>query len=758
MKTKNLLAFVSILAFFVFLSISGLGLAQIPEVLASAPKNFPTQTDTVLDVCMNNEPETLYYYAEGRSQWQNQILSAVYDGPMDNRTYAYQPVIFEAVPTLDNGGAITATVTVTSGDLILNDGGNVVPLEMGVSYLPSGCYDATCAVNYTGGLVDMEQLVVTHTLLSGLTWSDGEPLTAEDMLYSFNLNLDPGTPANKYAAERTESYITTTLTQTVWTGLPGFFPFDYSVMYWVPMPEHVWSPYTPTELISATVSSRTPLGWGPYVIDEWVSGSHIAMHKNLNYFRAAEGLPYFDELVVHFGTELVGLLDGTCDVVINSTEDLAELLAFDDMGLIEVDLAPSVTWEHLDFGIQSSDVYTGFAAETGAFQDLRVRQAFAYCLDRQLIADAFYYGYGVVTNAYISDNHPYFPADATLYPYDPAEGRALLDAAGWVDTDDDGVRDQGGVEFSVTLKTTTAGVRVTTAGLIASQMAECGIQVNPEFLPASELFAGWPDGPVFGRKYDLSMFAWIVGWRPPCDLYAGWNIPTDNNPGGQNNSGYSNPDYDTACQHANGSLTPADRENWYGETVRIFTDELPVLPLFLRMNVGVTAPHITGFSLDPTDSTFWNVEELSSGVQEELPPEGGILSSPDDATEYSFPAGTFSETVTILHTPLSPVVLPEFGELQGAGHFFSLEASLGGEPVQPSQPYSMTIGYSDGELGIVMEDTLGLYYWDGQAWVLEPTAVVDPLTNTIQAMPDHFSYWAVLGESYQFRFIPFVNK
>jgi hypothetical protein len=191
---------------------------------------------------------------------------------------------------------------------------------------------------------------------------------------------------------------------------------------------------------------------------------------------------------------------------------------------------------------------------------------------------------------------------------------------------------------------------------------------------------------------------------------------------------------------------------------RIFSEDIPVLPLYLRLTLGATAPHITGFVLDPTATGFWCVEELGTGVAGTIPSGGGSLYSPEDTTSYLFGAGTFTDTVIITHTPLSPVMLPGFGELVGGGHFFNLEATLNGIPVQPSLPYTMTIGYTAGELGIMMEDTLGLYYWSGEAWVLEPSAQVDPENNLVVAHPDHFSYWALLGEPYQFRFLPLVSK
>ena len=265
----------------------------------------------------------------------------------------------------------------------------------------------------------------------------------------------------------------------------------------------------------------------------------------------------------------------------------------------------------MDFGIQPVDAYTGFSS-TGAFQDAQVRRAFAYCIDRQAIVDAVYFGLTGIPNAYISNSHPYFPSDATTYPYDPAQGRTLLDAAGWVDTNGNGIRDKDGVEFSLYLITTDAATRITIVGLIASQMlTNCGIEVIPDHRPAGEVFSDGPYGPIFGRKFDLAEFAWLTGYEPPCDLYLTDNIPSEENGWGQSNvTGYGNPLYDEACQAALSSVTEMDKAAHHGDAVRIFTQDLPVLPLHFRLLTGAAAPNIEGFTLDPTGGRLWNLEGI----------------------------------------------------------------------------------------------------------------------------------------------------
>jgi hypothetical protein len=128
---------------------------------------------------------------------------------------------------------------------------------------------------------------------------------------------------------------------------------------------------------------------------------------------------------------------------------------------------------------------------------------------------------------------------------------------------------------------------------------------------------------------------------------------------------------------------------------------------------------------------------------------GGSLNSAEDGTWYVFPAGTFSETVTVTHTARYGGNLPGTGALVGIEHFFEVTGVYSGTggTAEPRQPYALTIHYTEAERGAAIEETLGLYYWDGGAWVREESSVVDPANNLIIAAPDHFGIWVVLGET-----------
>ena len=82
--------------------------------------------------------------------------------------------------------------------MVVDDNGDAVELAEGMMIRPAGCLSADCAVEYAGGEVEMDQIVATFKLVDGLTWSNGDPLTADDSLYAFEVGADPDTPTSKY--------------------------------------------------------------------------------------------------------------------------------------------------------------------------------------------------------------------------------------------------------------------------------------------------------------------------------------------------------------------------------------------------------------------------------------------------------------------------------------------------------------------------------------------------------------------------------
>jgi len=137
------------------------------------------------------------------------------------------------------------------------------------------------------------------------------------------------------------------------------------------------------------------------------------------------------------------------------------------------------------------------------------------------------------------------------------------------------------------------------------------------------------------------------------------------------------------------------------------------------------------------------------GAAGTIPVGGGTLTSPSDATSYTFAPGAFPAPAFVRHLVLDPADAPSTGGLGGIGHFFTLTAinSATGQPISPTLPYTVTVQYTAVQRASIIESTLGLYFWDGAHWLREASSQVDVATKTVTARPAHFSTWAVLGET-----------
>ncbi len=346
------------------------GETVIQEVVVTATPEpeMPTEAEPrTLVLCLGQEFDTLYIYGGNMAAALN-IQNAIYDGPIDTNTFAYQPVILEKLPSIADGDAVIQAVDVAEGDSVVDNDGNPATLTAkttdaaGTIVRPAGCRAADCAVEYDGtNVTQMDQMVVTFKLLPDLLWSDGTPLKASDSVYSWVLNADPDTPtASRYTFEHSASYEATDDVTTVWTGLPGFMDATYYINFTQPLPEHVMGQYTAADIVTNFQAQQMWLGWGPYIIDEYVPGEAVYAHKNPNYFRADEGLPKFENMIYRFIGEdanaaIAALLAGDCDVIDQTTslEGQSELLLeLQASGQLNPTFVTGTVWEHIDWNEQ----------------------------------------------------------------------------------------------------------------------------------------------------------------------------------------------------------------------------------------------------------------------------------------------------------------------------------------------------------------------------------------------------------------------
>jgi len=597
-------------------------IAPVTEIEEPEPTIYPSK---VLNVCLGSEPSSLFIYNNSsKSGWS--VLESIYDGPFDTIDGRDVPVIFENVDFVKD------EVQAKEGDIVMNSRGEAVALAAGMEVTPANgenvCGSDACTVQWDGVTpLSFYQATITYKIKSGILWSDGETLSAKDSVYSWRLAGDPAIPGSKKMFNLTKSYKATDDQTVVWQGVPGFIPQKASDVFWLPLPEHVMGNMKAADILVDEGINRTPIGWGAYKIAEWNPGDQITVVRNASYRNTETGVAlFFDKVVFHFygkagDNNLAALKSGSCDIVDTSVDLLPNLEPIlEDVrdGKISAYIQPQTVWEQLTLNFAPLN-QKGF----GYFADVGVRKGIARCLDREALIRQVLYGQSEIPQGFYPSQHSLFAGNLTDTEFDPVAGRALLEDAGWIDSDGDsttprvssgveGVPD--GTEFAVTLETSESAERIKTAELIRDQLADCGISVTVQAEDQAEIYAQGPEGSVFGRKFDMAMFAWASGDQSPCSLYSSSQIPTEENQWiGLNVGGYRSAEYDSACNIAQ-NASPME-EDYLGKAEKVqqlFAEDLPVIPLYFYPAIGLSGNRICGLKNSiGMRSLLYNIELLT---------------------------------------------------------------------------------------------------------------------------------------------------
>lgn len=569
---------------------------------AELPAEDPAKT---LTVCAGSEPQSLFIYRSStRSGWS--VLEAIYDGPFDWMDGVETPVIFESVDwTVED-------IPLTEGMTVMNGHGQPEPFQ---------------AESGNGAGTTASQVQIMFKLKSNLRWADGEPLTAQDSVFSYKISASPELATADVPRTLTESYEAVDDTTVRWKGIPGYKPAKAADVFWIPLPEHQMETIAIADLEENDSVNRTPLGWGAYRISSWQEDGQILLERNPYYFGLEEGIePYFDKVVYRFfgkpgDNNLAALRDGSCDVIDLSVDlqpDTEAILEDVRDGKLAVYIRPSLAWEQLSLNLDSLD-----PASVPMFADQRTRQGMLACLDRESLIREVLYGQSEAVNGFYP---PDLAGQETLQTTSNAEqdGTALLTEAGWLDNDGDpktpriasgikGIPD--GTPFSFTVEGVEGKQRTRTFEVLQEQLGDCGIELAASEEPAAALYLPGPEGVLFGRKYQAALLAWASGLHSPCALFSSNQIPGEENGWiGTNPGGYISEPYDAACK----GDSPEDgiKAAVSGESARLLMEELPVIPLYFYNEIGASNLQLCGIRNGiGVRSLLWNIESLSRSAE-----------------------------------------------------------------------------------------------------------------------------------------------
>jgi peptide/nickel transport system substrate-binding protein len=540
----------------------------------AAPTQQPLR-DTIV-VGMSQEPDTLFFPIG--NMYVASVVSAAINKNLTERNdkNVYIPRLAETTPTIENGGA---KLTKTS------DG--------------------------------KDQLTVTYKLRDGVKFQNGDAVTSEDVKFSWELNQNKDVPVVSRSTGARYQAINTPDAKTVEVVYkPGELDPVYFAFCCTIVSKKLFATKD-LKNIKNDPFGRTPIYTGPYQVKSWDAGSAITVEAVPDHWMGKQKTKtIIFKFVTDANTLLAQVRTGQVDVV---TEDALTLDQIPELDKLPSEAGvtpyymPSATWEHLDFNLRDpKDGAVDGAKPHPILSDKRVRQAIAYGINRDAMTKQILFGKTKQLNSI------YFPpswaaasdSDVTVYNFDQAKAKSLLDEAGWK-VGGDGIREKDGKKLELKMQSTNAAIRAQTTQVMGNDLKAIGIKVNIDLMVSTKFFAASGDGPLYSGTYDLGLFAWVGGDDPLSFIYLCTEIPTkQNNYTGSNTPAYCNKDFDTATNKANNSLKQEERKPLYVQAQKIISADLPVLPLYQRLNQSLAKTSLRNYKPAPTNTPpTWNAFE-----------------------------------------------------------------------------------------------------------------------------------------------------
>ncbi len=457
---------------------------------------------------------------------------------------------------------------------------------------------------------DGKKMTVKWELQSGLKWSDGDPVTSQDILFTWQTYMkDPKVVSRAGFSEIEKIDTPDDLTALVtYKSLYAPYPTNFYAL----LPKHLLQN---VDDISKTDYNRKPLGTGPFKITEFKAGDSITVERN-ELFRK-KGQPYLDKIIfrsvpsstVAIAQLKAGEVQGMWNLLESETPEIEK-----DSGLV-VSFSPSNSVERIEMNLAQNADPSDPSKPHPILGDVRVRRALISATPKQQLVDKLLFG---KAKAGTSVSPQGWAADRTITQesYDPKKADELLDQGGWV-KGADGVRSKGGVKLSLVINTTTGNkTREQVEQVLVDEWKQRGIDLKIQNMPSSVLLSGsWDDkDPRQRGSYDLALYTTSAAIDPGVHMsqrYHSRQIPTEQNRSGQNRVRISDPELDKMIDEAGSILDQAKRKELYGKIFRKINEVAPAIWLYERGRIDAFRSNVLGWKPHAWGDITWNTEEWS---------------------------------------------------------------------------------------------------------------------------------------------------
>lgn len=410
-------------------------------------------------------------------------------------------------------------------------------------------------------------LEITVRLKDNVYFSDGVPVTADDVIFTYNTIMDPGVDDEdlkgyytniKKVIKVDDQTVKFIMTEVYWKTIESIGLFEV-------YPEHIYKYKDPAEF-NRRISD--PVGSGPYIFEKWDVGQQIVLRRNDNYWGKK---PYIDKLVFKFITNNTAAFQAFRSHDIDIFEPSAEQFAE-----VSEDKSFKKQFNILSYWDPSGGYnYIGWNEVTPFFRDKQVRLAMTYALNRESVAKHIYRGYAKVVTGpfyiYGKQNNP----NIKPWPYDPAAAAGLLDKAGWIDTNNDGIRDKNGVELRFKLSYASGNTTYEQIlKVFKDDAAKVGVDIIPDPIEWSIFITR-----LNNRDFEAAMLGW--GGTIESDPYQIFDSSQMKGKG-NNFVAFSSREADELMIRARKTLDPDKRYELYHKFQSVLHEDQPYTFLFTR--------------------------------------------------------------------------------------------------------------------------------------------------------------------------------
>jgi peptide/nickel transport system substrate-binding protein len=452
-------------------------------------------------------------------------------------------------------------------------------------YIYNGLVKYDKNLNLVGDLaekweVSPDGLIITFHLRKGVKWQDGHEFTSHDVLYTYQVTIDPKTPTAYAEDFKQVKKVETPDPYTVRVTYDR--PFAPALASWGSsiLPAHLLE----GKDITRSDLARKPVGTGPYRLTEWVAGQKITLEAYEGYF---EGKPYLarvvDRLIPDTATMYLELKAGGIDMM-NLTPVQYQRQTVGNKFLSQFNKFRYPA---------SSYVYMGYNLRNPLFSDVRVRRAITHAINKEEIIHGVLLGMGQIAKG------PYKPGTWAWNPnikdpaYDPAAARKLLAEAGWQDTDGDGLLDKGGKPFQFTVLTNQGNAeRLKTAQIIQQRLKAVGIDMKIRVIEWASFITHFIDK----RNFEVVLLGWSLGQDP--DIFDVWHSSKTGKKE-LNFIGFKNAEVDRLIVEGRGTFDQEQRKSSYWRIQEILAEEQPYTFLYVPDALPVVSARIRGIEPAP---------------------------------------------------------------------------------------------------------------------------------------------------------------